>query len=328
MSQPGIAVVIVNWNAREDVLAGLASLMGQIDPARDEIVVVDNGSSDGSAVAIRRDFPAVRVVEARENLGFAEGCNRGIEATRSEWVFLFNNDAVAEPGCLAELRRVAAGAPADVGMLQPLLVFTARPTHVNSSGVVVFSTGSAMDRHFGATVEEAESAGDPFCSTAGAALYRRSMLEGVRLARGHFDPGFFMYFEDVDLGWRCRLAGYRALYVPRSRVRHRFQGSAKRRGSGFVATQCRVNRVAMLVHNASLGFILRTLPATLHELYAVMRESGPRPLAALLARMPRLLRDRARIRRLSRIRRTDLEKTWLTSTPVPLPALEPFDRDA
>jgi GT2 family glycosyltransferase len=329
MTVPSIGVVIVNWNSREDVLAGIRSLRQEADPHTDEIVVVDNGSSDGSAEAIRAEFPAVRVIETGRNLGFAEGCNRGIEVTRSEWVFLFNNDAVAEPGCVAELRRVAASAPPDVGMLQPLIVFTALPTHVNSTGVIVFSNGRARDRHFAEPVTGAESAGDPFCPTAGAALYRRSMLERVRLDGGYLDRSFFMYFEDVDLGWRCRLAGYRAVYVPRARVRHKFQGSSKRLGSSFVATQCRVNRIATLLHNASLRFVLGSWRVTLHDLLRAARSaSGLRAILRLLRRLPDVFRNRVRIARFSRTCRRDVERTWLASPPVAAPPLELPDRDA
>ena len=315
-------MVIVNWNSRDDVLAGVRSLRDQTDPDL-EIVVVDNGSQDCSAAALRAEFPDVRVLEAGENLGFAEGCNRGIDATRSEWVFLFNNDAVAEPACVAELRKAAAGAPDDVGMIQPLIVFSSKPTHVNSSGVLLYTTGQARDRHFAEAVEAVQGAGDPLCSTAGASLYRRAMLEKAKLESGYFDRGFFMYFEDVDLGWRCRLMGYRTLFVPAARVRHRFQGSSQRRGKTFVGTQCRVNRVAMLIHNGSLGLILRSLPLTAWDMGTVIREEGLRPPIRLIRRLPGLLRDRSRIGRLARVNRAGLERTWLALPPArsPDPAL-------
>jgi len=319
-SRPTIAVVIVNWNSRDDVLAGLRSLHEQTDPDV-QVVVVDNGSKDGSAGAIRAAFPDVLVVETGENLGFAEGCNRGIEASRSDWVFLLNNDAEAEPTCVAELRRVAAAAPGDVGMLQPLLVFTTRPSHVNSSGVLLYRNGYGGDRHFMEPIEAAVAAGDPFCATAGAALYRRSMLERVRLPGGCLDREFFMYFEDVDLGWRCRLAGYRAVYVPSARVRHRFQGSSIRRGEAFVDTHCRINRIATLIHNASVWFILRSAIHTAYGVFAVWRDAGLGPLLGLGKRLPALIRDRRRIGRLARVGRRELERTWC----VKLATLPPLD---
>lgn len=314
MREPSIAAVLVNWNSRDDVLAALASLRAQEDPAL-SIVVVDNGSVDGSAAAIREACPEVQVIEAGRNLGFAEGCNRGIEATRSDWVLLFNNDATAEPGCLAELRRALADAPAEVGMVQPLIVFAARPTHANSTGILVRRSGEAYDRDFDRPVAEALASGEPFCATAGAGLYRRSMLEEVRLASGYLDRGFFMYFEDVDLGWRCRLAGYGARYAPRAVVRHRYQGSASRLGSSFALNQSRVNRIATLLRAASPWFLVRTARHTVCDLFRVLRDAGPGPIARLLRRLPGLLRDRARVTRLARVERSALERRWIKRLP-------------
>jgi GT2 family glycosyltransferase len=318
VTTPTISVVIVNWNSREDVLAGIRSLRNQTDPEM-EVIVVDNGSSDGSEQAIRGEFPDVRVLQTGANLGFAEGCNRGIEVSRGEWVFLLNNDAVAEPTCVAELRRCARQSPDDVGMIQPLIVFAATPTHVNSTGVVVHRSAQAIDRHLAQPVEAAAGAGDPFCATAGAALYRRSMLEKVRLSTGYLGRDYFMYFEDVDLGWRCRLAGYRTVYVHGARVRHRFQGSSKRRGATFAATQCRVNRVATLIHNGSFRFIVQTLPNTLFEARLVLREDGKGPLLKLVRRLPSLLADRRRVSRLCTVGRRHLEREWCMTRMPPFP---------
>lgn len=326
MNRPSIAVLIVNWNSRDDVLAALRSLRAQSDPDV-HTLVVDNGSTDGSVDAIAREFPEVQVLEAGENLGFAEGNNRGIEATRSDWVFLLNNDATADPGCIARLREAAEAAPADVGMLQALMVFTARPTHVNSSGVVVHDTGQVVDRHFAQPIEAALGAGPPFCPTGGAALYRREMLERTRLPTGYLSRDFFMYYEDVDLGWRCRLAGYRAGFVPEARVHHRFGGSARRRGSTFTFTQCRVNRIATQVQNASVAFALRTAPVSIADLLTVWRDEGPRPILGLLRRFPSLLRNRFRVSRLARTARRDLERTWFTEPMIVMPDPELPDRD-
>jgi len=310
--------VIVNWNSREDVLAALRSLGQQTDPEVDT-VVVDNGSRDGSADAIAQEFPAVRVIETGANLGFAEGCNRGIDATRSDWVFLLNNDATAEERCIAELRRAAAAAPPDVGMLQALIVFTARPSHVNSSGVVVHETGQVVDRHFAQPVETALVAEAPFCPTGGAALYRRGMLEHARLPTGYLSRDFFMYYEDVDLGWRCRLAGYGVGYVPTARVHHRFGGSARRRGSTFTFTQCRVNRIATLIQNASLAFITKTLGVSARDLATVWKDEGIGPIVGLARRIPSMLRNRRHVLGLARTGRRELERVWFTEPMIAMP---------
>ena len=319
MTSPTISVVIVNWNSRDDVLAGIESLR----PAADlEIVVVDNGSTDDSVSSIRRLHPQVKLVLAGRNLGFAEGCNRGIEATQSEWVFLLNNDAVVAPDCLGYLRNAAHGAPPDVGMIQACLVFRHRPDRVNSSGVVVFSNGAARDRHFAEPVTAAAEPAEVFCSTAGAALYRRSMLEQVRTGAGYFDRRFFMYFEDVDLGWRCRLAGWRAVYRPEAVVLHRFQGSSTRHGRNFAKRYCQINRVHTLVKNASLSMLFRTVPRTVNDLLGLTFNGSPGALWQLARHLAGSVRERHLIARMTRVDRTELEQQWMRTPEFRAPRLE------
>lgn len=318
-------MVIVNWNSREDVLAGLRSLRAQAGSDHD-VVVVDNGSRDGSVEAIRAEHPEVRVVDAGENLGFAEGCNRGIDASRSGWVLLLNNDATVEPGCMARLLEAAGSASDDVGMIQPLLVFASAPGTVNSSGLVVLRSGHVHDRDFGEPLSVVKEAGEPFCPTAGAALYRRRMLEEVRLPCGYLDRRFFMYYEDVDLGWRCRLAGYRTLFLPGARVVHRFQGSSRRRGSSFVINQCRANRISMLVHNASLRFLLGSIGYTAIDLALLVRDGGIRLLLSLFRGLPASIGDRRRVSRSIRVGRRELERTWFKLPFKPIRSVSLADR--
>ncbi len=309
MTSPSVAVVIVNWNSRDDLLEAVGSLQRQSDAAVD-ICVVDNGSADGSVAAIRRDYPAVNVLEAGENLGFAEGCNRGIGVTQSDWVFLLNNDAIATPDCVALLRKAARQAPPDVGMIQPCIVFRADPSRVNSSGVLVFRSGAARDRHFDEPVSAALEPSEVFCPTAGAALYRRSMLEQVRLPSGYFDRRFFMYYEDVDLGWRCRLLGWRAMYLPQAVVVHRFQASSVRRGRRFAEQHCRMNRISSLMKNASLTMIAQSLPWTVRDLFRLTTDD-PLALLRLTTRLPGTLRERAQVERMRKLRRQQVEKRWM-----------------
>lgn len=320
MPSPSVAVVIVNWNSKDDVLAGVASLLAD-DPEL-PIVVVDNGSVDGSVEALREAFPTVDVLATGENLGFAEGCNRGIARTTATWVYLFNNDAVSMPGALTKLRDAAATAPRDVGMIQPCIVFTRHPDKVNSSGVVVFRNGSARDRHFGEGVEAAREPDEPFCTTAGAALYRREMLDEVRQESGYLDRSFFMYYEDVDLGWRCRLGGWRAMYVPDAIVRHKFRGSSGRRGASFVVVQCKVNRIAMMLKLASRSMLLRSLPKTAWDVAKISAAGGLRPLVSLAARVPSTLRERRAVHERAHVSAENLERRWIYQDERPAPKVE------
>ena len=306
---PSLAIVVVNWNAAEDLQRCLRALRAQDDRAF-ELVVVDNDSRDGSLDVLRREFPAARLVQTGANVGFAAACNCGIHASAGDWVLTLNNDTEAAPDLVRHMRAAAEAAPADLGMIQPRLVLRGR-NRLNSTGVLVHSDGTADDRDFGAPLGARETGDEVLCITAGAGLYRRAMLEATRLPSGYFDPGFFMYFEDVDLGWRCRLAGWRAQFLPSARVEHVFQGSSQRHGPYFVARQCMRNRVRTLLKNASLRMLLTSLPRTAGDLFWLLRHDGGRALADWLQAVRDGAGQRAAVSRISGGGRRALEQRWM-----------------
>ena len=308
-SELGISVVIVNWNSRDDLDECLRSLAAQTD-ADFETIVVDNGSRDGSCERVRSDFPHVVLVDTGENLGFAEGMNRGIAAAAAPWIFALNNDAVAAPDLMALLRARLGRARARDGMFQPRILFRQHPERTNSTGMLLFADGTARDRDFDCPAEQSEEAGEIFCPTAGAALYRRAMLDEVRLPSGYFDRSFFMYAEDLDLGWRCRLAGWAAHYLPEAKIYHAFQGSARRRGSSFVEQQCAKNRLRVLLKNASPGFILRSVPRTVGDVARLAWAGGPAALPRGWRAARRALAERTLVGALARDERQRIEQQW------------------
>lgn len=253
------SVVIVNWNSRDDLRACLQGLAHQTELGF-ETIVVDNGSHDDSVATVRAEFPETIVVEAGENLGFAEGCNVGIANTTGSWIVTLNNDAEPDRHWLAKLREAIDAAGPELGMVQSKIVFRQRPDRTNSTGVLIGPNGFFIDRAFDQPVRADEVVEEIFCASAGAAAYRRTMLEQIRLGTGYFDRTFFMYFEDVDLGWRARLMGWSAVYAPDAIVHHAFHGSAVRRGKRFVSVHCDRNRLRVLLKNASAGYILRSTP--------------------------------------------------------------------
>ncbi len=307
-SLPDLSVVVVNWNNVDELMPCLRSL-DEEDAA--QIVLVDNGSEDDSVARVRRELPRIEIVETRANLGFAEGVNRGLALARGDWVFTLNNDAVIERDGLRRLRALAGSSAPDVGMLQPLIVFKDRPHHVNSTGVTMSGDAFAYDRYFMKLTGGAErEPREVFCCTAGAALYRRRMLDALRLSSGVFDRGYFMYFEDVDLGWRARLAGWRAFYEPSVRVAHRYQASSRRHGRGWVWRMCRDNRVRTLLKNASLGLIRRALPSIARGAGYDLARFGRAPIA--LARATReAWPQRAEVEGIRQVTREEVEARWI-----------------
>ncbi len=204
----GLAIVLVTY----DSAAGLPALLGALGDQRgtdDEVVVVDNGSSDGSA-ALARAHPAVdRVLEPGANLGFAAGCNLGASATTAPVLLFLNPDAVPQPGCLDALRAGPAGWAAWQGV-----VVLPGGREVNSAGNEVNFLGFSWAGRIGEPVERLPA--EPWEATAlsGACLAVR------RTAWTGFPEHFFMYCEDLDLSLRLRLAGGRTGVVPDPRVVH------------------------------------------------------------------------------------------------------------
>ncbi|HVY29336.1 MAG TPA: glycosyltransferase family 2 protein [Polyangiaceae bacterium] len=307
---PAFSVITVNWNSRADLEECLTSLVAQ--SARDfEVIVVDNGSTDGSLEMVREKFPGVRLLSTGENLGFAEANNRGIALARAAWVMTLNNDACARPDWAAQLLRAIASADERVGMIQCQMLFKSDTARLNSTGIIMFANGTARDRSFGEPVEAGAEPTAIFCPTAGAALYRKRMLEETRSSRGVFDRAYFMYCEDLDLGWRCRLAGYEALYWPAAVVEHAFQASSKRVASDFVEWHCRKNRAATLIKNASPGFLLRSLPRTIQDVVWVLSRRGFAGLDRYFTELASAAELRREVESVRRVERAEVERRWV-----------------
>jgi GT2 family glycosyltransferase len=311
-----LSVVVVNWNSRSHLGACLAALERQTHREL-EVIVVDNGSSDGSVELVKREHPGVRLVAQGDNLGFAEGCNRGIALAQGEWVALLNNDTVADERWAEALCRAAAELPADCGMLQSLMLFFDEPDTVNSTGIVLARTGGGEDRGErrprpppGGSREEI------FCPSGGAAAYRKSMLAAIALPSGYLDREFFCYFEDMDLGWRARLAGFRAFFVPDSIVLHHYHGSTSRRGDEWLVTMTHVNRLRMLLKNASLPFLLRTLPTSAKQVVRLFTRGEPGSARSLARGLYAGLAERRRVAALAQRPRRGVELEWAGRRPA------------
>jgi hypothetical protein len=306
-----LSVVTVNWNSRDDLAACLASLVAQTHTEL-EVLVVDNGSVDGSGELVRQRFPQFTLLEQGVNLGFAEGCNVAIARAAGSWVALLNNDAIAEPDWAKTLVSAAERVPTTCGMLQSLMIFQRIPPTVNSTGIGLTRRGTGRDRDEGSEVPDP---GTPwqavFCPTGGAAAYRKSMLDEIKLSTGYFDPDHFCYYEDLDLGWRARLAGYDALYIPESVVHHKYHGSTARRSRAWLVRLSTINRVRTLLKNGSGAFIARTLLTTWWQLLRLPFVAGPSALLGYWSAVRGSLKLRAEVETTRRIGRESLEKRWV-----------------
>jgi GT2 family glycosyltransferase len=218
---PRVSVVIPTWNGRELLLHALEALERQ-DYRDYEVVVVDNASSDGTVEAVRARHPATRLIVLPTNVGFAAGVNAGITGSRSEIVVLLNNDTEVEPGWLSALVEAFDRHP-EVGICASKVLMFDDRARIDSAGdqLGLFPSQighGALDSDRFAEEREILSA------CAAAAAYRRAVFDTV----GLFDERFFAYVEDVDLGVRAQLAGFRCLFVPGARVYHHASATSNR----------------------------------------------------------------------------------------------------
>jgi GT2 family glycosyltransferase len=235
-----ITVVIVNWNRKELLRACLRSLKAQ-ENVTFETIVVDNGSSDGSAEMAEREFGA-SVIRNRENRGFCAANNQGIAAAQGEFVALLNNDAEADPRWLAELER-ACGSGQDIGMSASKVLVWEDPRRIDKVGHLIFPDGQNRGRGAGALDQgQFDREEEVLWPDGCAAMYRKSMLDEI----GGFDEDFFAYGDDAELGLRARIAGWRCVYAPRAVVRHH-RGATLGKDSGRRLELIERNRVLLAV---------------------------------------------------------------------------------
>ena len=207
--------VVVSWEGRALLPSCLRSLEGF-----DAVWVVDNGSTDGTAAMLASEFPAVRVIGNRENLGYGRANNLALQRALDEgadFVALVNNDVELEPGWLQAMLAAAAAFP-EAGLFAGLLLFRGEE-RVNSTGLEIDALGRARDRDFGLARAALRRKDGPVQGVSGgAALLRAAMLRQI----GLFDPDYFAYYEDVDLSLRAARAGYGSRYAAAAIARHRF----------------------------------------------------------------------------------------------------------
>ena len=247
MVNKSVAVIIVNWNGEEFLGRCLDALMAQsVTPF--EIIVVDNASSDGSVDILKR-FPSVRLIELDQNTGFARGNNLAIEAVSNEveWIALLNPDAFASPYWLEEMLETASCHP-EFDVFGSKLLKASDSQVLDGVGDIYHLRGLVWRNGHGLSellVGEKAEEQEIFSPCAAAALYRRDALLKV----GGFDEDFFCYTEDVDLGFRLRLRGYRCMYVPKSIVYHVGSGTTGSQHSEFAIYHGHRNLVWTFIKN-------------------------------------------------------------------------------
>jgi GT2 family glycosyltransferase len=242
---PAVSVIVVNWDRKELLQACLGSLARQDHPSY-EVIVIDNGSGDGSVALVKdlmRSYPvALRLIENASNRGFCAANNQGFAAGQSELVALLNNDAEAESGWLTALD-AAIRLHDDIGMAASKILVFEDPRRIDKCGHLIYPDGQNRGRGSGQIDRgQFDRPEEALWPDGCAAMYRRAMLEDI----GGFDEDFFAYADDAELGLRGRIAGWRCWYTPGAVVRHH-RGATLGLGSTDRLALIERNRVLLVV---------------------------------------------------------------------------------
>lgn len=235
------SVIIPNWNGIAHLPTCLAALRRQTH-AQIEVLVADNASVDGSQAIIDRDFPEVQLVQLTTNQGFTGACNAGLRQARGEYLALLNNDTEADPGWAAAVVAAFTRHPRAGAVASKMLLFDQRDT-LHTAGdyyrVDGWPGNRGVRQHDEGQFDREEYV---FSACGGSSVYRRVMLDQI----GLLDDDFFFSMEDVDLGWRAQLAGWRCVYTPQAVVYHHLAATGGGVTSSFYDGR---NAIYVLVKN-------------------------------------------------------------------------------
>ncbi len=217
-----LSVIIPNWNGKRLLKISLPSLRNQT--FRDfEVIVVDNGSTDGSPEYVKKNFPDAKIIELNSNSGFAHAVNLGIKICVGENIVLINNDTKVNKRCLEFLIK-AVMAKKEVGMVAAKMLNFYKPNLMDSAGDWIDSVGHAGNIGQGEESGKFNNSGYCFLVTGGGCLIKREVFEKI----GFFDENYFAYMEDVDFCLRAQMQGFKAWYESKAVIYHMHKATSNR----------------------------------------------------------------------------------------------------
>lgn len=248
-----VSVVVPNYNGIVFVERCFKALIK--DAPKAELLLVDNGSTDGSRELTARRFPQVRIIALKENYGFCRAANEGMKAASSPYVILLNNDTEVLPGFTKALvsalqlepRAFSAGAK---------MIQLHHPEKIDDAGNFYCALGWAFARGKDKSVEYYEEPDEIFAACGGAVIYRKAVLERI----GYLDESHFAYLEDIDLGWRAKTAGWKNIYAPEAKVLHVGSGTSGSRYNEFKVSLSSRNSIYLAYKNMPALQLFINLP--------------------------------------------------------------------
>ena len=307
--RPTLSVLIVSWNSREELTRTLPALLPELGEG-DELIVVDNGSSDGTAELVDSLAPSARLLQSGRNVGFAAACNEGAAQARNDLLVILNPDAAPLPGFGEAIRRPWVEERGWAAW--QALVADRGGTRINSAGNPVHFTGIVWAGAHGHPIDAAPGPGQvPALSGACLAIPRRTWEKA-----GGFASRFFLYHEDVDLSLRLRLAGGALGIEPAALVEHDYEFDSSEQKWRWLER----NRWAFLIRVYPANLLLLVAPALIATELALIPASvaagwGRQKLAAVgdvIRWLPRLLRERRGVQATRAISAAEFA-SWLTA---------------
>jgi GT2 family glycosyltransferase len=236
----GVLIVVVNYNGGALVRECIASCLDQTYK-NSTVVIVDNGSTDGSAEELFKAFPHVPQIKNGYNAGWAAGCTKGIAYAGSAYVAVVNSDAVLDRACIAEMAAAIESAPRVGSVASRIMLYDRRDT-VEACGLSIAADGSSCARGRLRPAYGFLEAEEVFCASDCCCLFKREMLDDI----GGYDEDFFMYCNDTDIGFRQQLSGWKALYAPAAAAYH-YHSRAAGSYSAFKAFYVERNRICVVL---------------------------------------------------------------------------------
>ncbi len=249
-----VSVIIPNYNGANYIRGCMEALKAQ-EYKDFETILVDNDSKDGSADMVERDHPEVKLLKLEDNFGFSRAVNEGLRISKAPFVVLLNSDTRVEPGFIGAL--VAAIKEDErIFSVASKMIQMKRPDKLDGAGDLYSAFGWAYARGKGRNPDSYNKKCKVFAACGGAAIYRRSMLDEI----GWFDEFHFAYLEDVDIGYRARIMGYRNVYCPEAVVYHMGSAVSGSRYNDFKIRLSARNNMYVIMKNMPALQILINLP--------------------------------------------------------------------
>lgn len=250
-----ITIIIPNYNGFNFLKECLEALYTQEDAPGYRVLVVDNGSKDGSLELLKEQFPQASVIAFPGNTGFCHAVNSGIAASDTPYIILLNNDTKAYPGFVRALYDAIEADPSLFSVSARMLMWD-KPELLDGAGDRYCVLGWAYSRGKGKPAAAYGRPAEIFSACGGAAIYRKSVFEEI----GLFDEAHFAYLEDLDIGYRARIHGYHNYYAPSAEVIHYGSASTGSRYNEWKTVQAAANSVYVIAKNMPLLQLLWNLP--------------------------------------------------------------------